>query len=71
MTRRRLLLLLVGAVGSTTVTACGSGSATTAPAPVPYPRDGVLRVDDIQVVGTHNRDHLRPPGTLPLGDVAD
>jgi len=31
----------------------------------------VLRVNDVQVIGTHNSFHLRPPRDLPPGDVAD
>ena len=46
-------------------------SSTTGRRAEPFPRDKALRVNDIQVIGTHNSYHRRPPRTLPLGDVAD
>ncbi|MEO6467843.1 MAG: Ca2+-dependent phosphoinositide-specific phospholipase C [Acidimicrobiia bacterium] len=48
-----------------------SCSSAAAPRASSFPRDATLRVNDIQVIGTHNSYHLRPPRTLPLGDVAD
>ena len=47
--------------------ACASGTR----ARVSYERDGALRVNDLQMIGTHNSYHLRPPRDLPPGDVAD
>ncbi len=46
-------------------------SSAVAPRAERFPLDATLRVNDIQVIATHNSYHLRPPRTLPLGDVAD
>ena len=59
--------VLVGAVAVILVASCGSDSR---PART-VPRGDTLRVNDMQVIGTHNSYHLRPPRTLPPGDVAD
>ncbi len=59
--------VLVGAVAVILVASCGSDSRSARTAP----RGETLRVNDIQVIGTHNSYHLRPPRTLPPGDVAD
>ncbi len=64
--RRFLLLIAVGAV--VLVTACGSDVPVKRQG---YERDDALRVNDVQVIGTHNSYHLRPPRALPPGDVAD
>lgn len=64
--RRLLLAIAVAAV--VMFTACGSDAPASAPG---YERDAVLRVNDVQVIGTHNSYHLRPPRALPPGDVAD
>ena len=63
MTVRTTLLIAFGLLAAS----CSSA----APHATPFPRDATLRVNDIQVIGTHNSYHLRPPRTLPLGDVAD
>lgn len=51
-------------------TACSGGEEKEAPA---YPLDDRLRLDEIQVLTTHNSYHLRPPVRLPgvLGDEVD
>ena len=36
-----------------------------------YPEDGVLRVNQMQVLGTHNSYHLRPPRQLLPNEPAD
>ena len=64
MTRRQLGLIALVALAA----ACSSSSS---PSAKPFPLDPSLRVNDIQVIGTHNSYHLRPPRTLPQGDVAD
>lgn len=60
------------------VTALGGAAALTAlfwpdaeERRAPYPRDAVLRVNDVQVLGTHNSYHLRPGGLLSLAGVGD
>ena len=63
----RARLLLVWVLGGLLLTSCVSDARV----PSAFPRDGELRVNDIQVIGTHNSYHLRPPRTLPPGDVAD
>jgi len=37
----------------------------------PYPQDRNLRVNDVQVLGTHNSYHLRPNRQLLVGEPAD
>jgi hypothetical protein len=37
----------------------------------PYPTDKVLRVDDVQVLGTHNSYHLRPNRTMNPDDASN
>ena len=53
------------------MSACGGSSAPKPRVAPAYPLDAVLQVNDIQVIGTHNSYHLRPPRTLAPGDVAD
>lgn len=46
------------------LTACAGGGRDRAPAPPAppvYPLDGTLRLNQIQVLGTHNSYHLAPP----------
>ena len=45
------------------MSACGSDDSTPAPAPA-YPRDSELRLNHIQVVGTHNSYHIEAPPAL-------
>jgi hypothetical protein len=45
------------------------GVATSKPRP--YPQDTTLRVNDVQVLGTHNSYHLRPDRTLQPGDASN
>lgn len=45
------------------VSACGSDSSAPTPAPA-YPRDGQLRLNQIQVLGTHNSYHIQAPEPL-------
>ncbi|MEP6623157.1 MAG: Ca2+-dependent phosphoinositide-specific phospholipase C [Acidimicrobiia bacterium] len=68
MARRRVVAVVLGLVA---VAGCSSSQSTSTTRPKDFPRDHVLRVNDIQVIGTHNSYHLRPPRTLPTGDVAD
>ena len=64
----RRFTLVIATVGTVVlVAACASGTR----ARVSYERDEALRVNDVQVIGTHNSYHLRPPRDLPPGDVAD
>ncbi len=60
-------MLVFGAVAAMLLSACTSGSRSAED----VPRREMLHVNDIQVIGTHNSYHLRPPRTLPPGDVAD
>lgn len=55
------------AAGSVLVTASGAGAAKTNP----YPLDDVLRVNDVQVLGTHNSYHLRPDRTMQPDDASN
>ena len=64
--RRLLLAITVAAVG--VFAACGPDAPAKRSG---YERDDTLRVNDMQVIGTHNSYHLRPPRKLPPGDVAD
>ncbi|MDQ2825959.1 MAG: phosphatidylinositol-specific phospholipase C1-like protein [Actinomycetota bacterium] len=64
-------LLLAG------LAACGGGSGGGATGPTPtqepaYPLDGTLRLNQIQVLGTHNSYHVAPPpgpGVTPDRDI--
>lgn len=55
--------------------ACGGGGRHDGPAPPPvpaYPLDGTLRLNQIQVLGTHNSYHVAPPvgpGLTPERDI--
>lgn len=43
----------------------------TAASRTPYPEDGTLRVNQVQVLGTHNSYHLRPNRELQPNEPAD
>jgi hypothetical protein len=59
-TRATKLTLLAATLGSLVAAGCNhSGSASGA-----YPRDGELRVDQIQVLGSHNSYHVEPEPAL-------
>ena len=51
------------AVVLATVSACGSDDDHMSPAPT-YPRDTLLRLNQIQVLGSHNSYHIQPRGRL-------
>jgi Phosphoinositide phospholipase C, Ca2+-dependent len=68
MTRRWLGALgILGMVASLLVAA----PAGAAPKKNPYPLDGVLRVNDVQVLGTHNSYHLRPDREMQPADASN
>jgi hypothetical protein len=50
------LLLVLGLIGSGALIT----SSAAANKPNPYPLDGVLRLQDVQMLGTHNSYHVRP-----------
>jgi hypothetical protein len=66
--RPTIVAVLVALVAA----ACDGGGADRA-APVAYPRDNRLRVDEIQLLTTHNSYHQRPSVPLPgaIGDELD
>ena len=51
---------LAVAVGLALLAGCGGGGGRDAPAPA-YRLDGTLRLNQIQVLGTHNSYHVAPP----------
>jgi hypothetical protein len=61
---------VLGALATLTVAAAACAQRT-AELP-PYPRDGELRINQLQAVGTQNSYHLRPPGqaVVPQWDYA-
>jgi len=59
----RLCGAAVLAVVLTTVSACGSDDDHMPPAPA-YPRDATLRLNQVQVLGSHNSYHIQPRGRL-------
>ena len=64
MRRLGAWLACVGLVAATAVAVTGDA---TPGRPDPYPLDGVLRLQDVQVLGTHNSYHVRPDRpVLPL-----
>src|SRR5258708_8929320 len=68
MTRRWLGVLgALIVVGSVLVAASGAGAAKSNP----YPLDNLLRVNDVQVLGTHNSYHLRPERTMQPDDASN
>src|ERR1700752_2433287 len=68
MTRRgRGVLLIVGGTASLLVAAPAGGARKQNP----YPLDRVLRVNDVQVLGTHNSYHLRPNRSLQPDDASN
>ena len=64
--RKRWLGVLVVA-GAVLVAAPGVGVAKKNP----YPLDNVLRVNDVQVLGTHNSYHVRPERTMAPDDASN
>jgi len=59
-------LLLAG------MAACGGGSGRRTPAPPAHALDATLRLNQIQVLGTHNSYHVAPPagpGLMPEADI--
>lgn len=77
MTLRALALVMLAALAGTacgddtdvagqarTDAAVGGGRDADASGPRTYPLDDVLRMSDVQAVGTHNSFHLRPPEPL-------
>ena len=68
MTRRWLGVLgILGVAASLLVAAPADGAATKNP----YPLDNVLRVNDVQVLGTHNSYHLRPDRSMQPDDASN
>lgn len=68
MTRRWLGVLgILGVAASLLVAAPADG----APTKNPYPLDNVLRVNDVQVLGTHNSYHLRPDRAMQPDDASN
>jgi Phosphoinositide phospholipase C, Ca2+-dependent len=65
--RRTLIMVCVmGLLAALTVTRAGAASSRN-----PYPRDDKLRLQDVQMLGTHNSYHLRPARTLAPAEPAD
>ena len=59
-TRATKLTLLAAALGGLVAAGCNhAGSSSSA-----YPRDAELRVDQIQVLGSHNSYHIEPEPAL-------
>ena len=68
MTRRWIGVLgTIGVAAALLVAAPAHG----APKKDPYPLDGVLRVNDVQVLGTHNSYHLRPDRNMQPDDASN
>jgi Phosphoinositide phospholipase C, Ca2+-dependent len=70
MRRTPFLVMLVLVASSVLAAACDGGGGG---APEAYPLDDSLRVDEIQLLTTHNSYHQRAPIPLPgaLGDTLD
>jgi hypothetical protein len=62
--KRWLALSVIAAA----VVALSAGAATSKTA---YPKDKTLRVNDVQVLGTHNSYHVRPDRTLAADDASN
>ena len=60
------LVVVVVVAASLVLVEGGAGASSN-----PYPEDGVLRVNQMQVLGTHNSYHLRPPRQLLPNEPAD
>src|SRR5688572_15968787 len=60
MAKAALLRTLLALLPSTSLPACGSDAAARAAPPFSYPLDAVLRLNHLQVKGTHNSYHLKP-----------
>ncbi|HEY8518138.1 MAG TPA: phosphatidylinositol-specific phospholipase C1-like protein [Candidatus Binatia bacterium] len=73
MRSRRLLRVLAALASAVAVSACGDASSSSRA----YPRDDVLRLNHMQVLGSHNSYHIEPKPALFsllrafLGDFAD
>jgi Phosphoinositide phospholipase C, Ca2+-dependent len=65
--------LLAGVVVALVAATCGGGGGGRKAKPAAYPRDTSLRLDQVQVLNTHNSYHRRGPVQLPgaLGESID
>lgn len=57
----RLVTLLIASLSLAAASGCGNESGGTSG---PYPRDNELRLNQIQVLGSHNSYHIQPQGRL-------
>jgi hypothetical protein len=63
--RRRFAILIVAAAVLTALASVPASAANL------HPQDNTLRVNDVQVLGTHNSYHLRPNRTMAPADASN